>query len=39
MDNYEHQTEYFSVGAIYKKLSRPINAINRNMQNGVGMPP
>jgi hypothetical protein len=28
MDNYEHQIEHFSVGSIYKKLSRPINAIN-----------
>jgi hypothetical protein len=42
MDNYEHQIEHFSVGVDYKKLSRPINAINllppRNMQNGVGVP-
>jgi hypothetical protein len=45
MDNYELQIEHFSVGSIYEKLSRPINAINHlppplyNMQNGVGMPP
>jgi hypothetical protein len=34
----------FRLGSIYKKLSRPINAINHlpplhNMQNGVGVPP
>jgi hypothetical protein len=34
----------FRLGAIYEKLSRPINAINNppsphNMQNGVGVPP
>jgi hypothetical protein len=33
----------FRLGSIYKKLSRPINAINHppphNMQNGVDVPP
>jgi hypothetical protein len=28
IDNYEHQIEHFSVGVIYKKLPRPINAVN-----------
>jgi hypothetical protein len=45
MDNYEHQIEHFRLVSIYKKLSRPINAINyppplpTNMKNGVGVPP
>jgi hypothetical protein len=43
-DNYEHQIEhFFRLGSIYKKLSRPINAITPpppyNMQNEVGVPP
>jgi hypothetical protein len=51
MDNYEHQTELFRLGSIYKKLSRPISAINPlslplphsppppHMKNAVGVPP
>jgi hypothetical protein len=27
-DNYEHQIEHFRLGSIYKKLSRPISAVN-----------